>query len=108
MAGQIILIVRRNDDTESKTPLVQQQLPIEFVDYFLELVKISDTLTKRLSFSHYGGKASAYEDLSKSLSQEAGEAFVRKDEKLARTFRDFADKTANMAKDIRSTQKQYE
>lgn len=74
-----------------------------------ERVEMSaEELERKLSFSHYGASAAAFEEVAKSLVSTAGNLFAAGKDDLARYLRDtLAPRFSERGKASRETQREY-
>jgi len=69
--------------------------------------EVDEQLERQLSFSHYGGRASAFEEVQRTLLMEAGNLFASGNDKLAKYLRDTLSPIfAERGKDARKTQEE--
>lgn len=69
---------------------------------------MSNTIEKRVQFSHLGGRAAALEEVVGYLLQRSGEAFAREADDVAAQYRRLAKEFQRWAKEARREQAQYE
>ena len=67
-----------------------------------------EALEKQLLFSSFGSQAGTWEEVMCWLSREAGDAFMRGDDALAKKLREMSKGAGERGVSLRKSQKEYE